>query len=336
MALTHELKKKDSQVTRWLEEWLPNVAPVSKDWYATVKPVPIVRPDTTLSVPPTVGTAFDYRFRYYFAVTPLEDLVAATGMSLVDTRRRIETRRTVTEAFLELYGSPPAAAAPVADLLLDFRERLAAFLTEVAPARGPLDDEAEQVLCRYCYVLAWFDEPFRAGFLINSPLYTLPSGATVDDLLALPDQIWIEDLVALSRLFAQKSFADFAPGQVILNPSFAGSTEIGGADADLIADGCLIEIKTTVSPKFSRKRILYELLGYVLLDYEDEYAIDAVGVYLSRQGLTIRWPLIELLETLLECEHVSVRALRESFREAVRAARVDPSMEVRRRRQLMP
>lgn len=332
MSLTGELKKKASPVTCWFEESLANVAPISKEWYAKVKPVPIVRPDTKLSIPPTVGTAFDYRLRYYFAVTPIEELVAATGMRLVDAQRRIGTQRAAPDAFLDQYGSPPAAASPIGELLLDFRERLAAFLAEVQPTGRELGREAEQLLCRYCYVLAWFDEPFRAGLFINSPLYTLQRGATVDDLLALPDQIWIDDLVALSHLFAQNSYAEFALGEAILNPRFSGSNEIGGADADLIADRCLIEIKTTVSPKFSRKRILYELLGYVFLDYEDEYAIDAVAVYLSRQALTIRWPLIELLGTLLECDRVSVPELRASFREAVRVARVDPSVEVRERR----
>lgn len=218
MSLTGELKKKDSPVTRWFEEWLPNLAPVSKEWYAKVKPVPIIRPDTERSVPGTVGTAFDYRLRYYFAATPLEKQVAATGMRLVDARRRIETQRAAPEAFFDLYGAPPAAAGPVADLLLDFRERLDAFLAEVDPAGRELDDEAEQLLCRYCYVLAWFDEPFRAGLLINSPLYTLPSGATVDDLLALPEQIWSDDLVTLSRLFGRNSYAEFARREVILNP----------------------------------------------------------------------------------------------------------------------
>jgi hypothetical protein len=46
--------------------------------------------------------------------------------------------------------------------------------------------------------------------------------------------------------------------------------------------------------------LLYQLLGYVLLDYEDAHAIDSVAVYLSRQALVIRWPLDELLKTLLE------------------------------------
>lgn len=32
-----------------------------------------MHPDTDQRIPGTVGTAFDYRLRYYLALTPLED-----------------------------------------------------------------------------------------------------------------------------------------------------------------------------------------------------------------------------------------------------------------------
>jgi len=102
---------------------------------------------------------------------------------------------------------------------------------------------------------------------------------------------------------------------------FAGSGEIGGADADLIAAGCLIDVKTTVVPKFSKTRLLYQLLGYVLLDYEDAYRIRSVAIYLSRQALLVRWPLQPLVAMLVGGKAPSLSELRGSFREAVLAAR---------------
>jgi len=91
--------------------------------------------------------------------------------------------------------------------------------------------------------------------------------------------------------------------------------------SDLISAGCLIDIKTTVDPKFTRTRLLYQLLGYVLLDYDDAFAIDSVAVYLSRQALLIRWPLEPLLTTLRDGEDVSLAELRGSFRATVAAAK---------------
>jgi len=84
-----------------------------------------------------------------------------------------------------------------------------------------------------------------------------------------------------------------------------------------------LDVKTTVDPKFTRTRLLYQLLGYVLLDYDDAYAIRSVAVYLSRQGLLIRWRLDDLLPTLLDGKQTNLAELRGSFRQAVRAAAVD-------------
>jgi hypothetical protein len=79
---------------------------------------------------------------------------------------------------------------------------------------------------------------------------------------------------------------------------FAGSSDVGGADADLILDGLLIDVKGTVAPSRLRKPEFYQLLGYALLDYDDEYGIDRLGFYLPRFGRLITWPVGEYLAML--------------------------------------
>ena len=80
----------------------------------------------------------------------------------------------------------------------------------------------------------------------------------------------------------------------VLNPTFAGSAHVQGADADMILNTCLMEIKTTV--KAQRKgEWVYQLLGYVLLDYADQYGIQDVAIYMARQGVVLRWSLDALL-----------------------------------------
>jgi len=317
VALTRELDRKDSPVTRWFNQWLANTKPVSEEWSARVRSAPTHRPDSDKRIPGTVGTAFDYRLRFSLAALPLERTVAATGMRLLDTTRS-QTRNSgrSTDEFLVTYGLPPGEAAPVARLLSEFQEALATTLLRFDPVGRALRGSEEELLCRYCYVLALFEELYRAGLAIKSPLFTLASGATLDRLLALPPQIWVDDLCKLSHL-ARPHLADLGHEPLHLNPTFAGSSEIGGADADLIAGGCLLDIKTTVDPKFSRTRLLYQLLGYVLLDYPDAYAITCVGIYLSRQSLVVRWPLQELLSTLLAERKATLPELRMSFRAAI-------------------
>jgi hypothetical protein len=324
VSLTSELNKKDSPVTRWFAERVTNIKPISEEWNVAVKTAPLIRPETDRRIPGTVGTAFDYRLRYWFAVTPLEDLIASAGMRQLSLGASpITSHRGAPDAFLALRGPAPEESAAVVALLTEFAASLEHTVTAIDPVGGLRDDSEEQLLCRHCYVLGPFEELFRAGPRIGSPLYELADGATVDDLLALPPQTWIDDLCALSAAFADH-YSALSERPFVLNPTFAGSADIGGADADLIVDGCLLDVKTTVDPKFTRTRVLYQFLGYTLLDYDDRYGIDAVGVYLSRHVLLLRWPLLPLVRTLLEDDSVDLAELRSSFREAVLAAHVVP------------
>ena len=75
-----------------------------------------------------------------------------------------------------------------------------------------------------------------------------------------------------------------------LNPNFDGSLDIGGADADLIVEGTLIDIKATITQKI-RPDWLWQLLGYVLLDYSDRHRINSIGLYMARQGIFFQWDL---------------------------------------------
>jgi hypothetical protein len=93
-------------------------------------------------------------------------------------------------------------------------------------------------------------------------------------------------------------FSELLARPAVLNPTFDGSLDVGAADADMIVGRCLLEIKTTIDPRALPSGIVYQLIGYVLLDYSDEFGIDAVGVYLSRQAILVCWPLEEILSTV--------------------------------------
>ena len=86
---------------------------------------------------------------------------------------------------------------------------------------------------------------------------------------------------------------------LLLNPIFDGSVAVGGADADLIVAGTLLDIKTTLNPRISRA-MLWQVLGYALLDWDDRYGIRRVGLHLPRQAVTLDWSVDRLAETL-EC-----------------------------------
>ena len=100
---------------------------------------------------------------------------------------------------------------------------------------------------------------------------------------------------------------------VTLNPHFEGSTDVGGADGDLILNRCLIDFKTTVNPKLDPEW-LRQLVGYVLLDYSNAHEIDSIAIYLARQKILLQWPIEELLHAL-SGEIINLSTMRTEFKE---------------------
>jgi hypothetical protein len=88
--------------------------------------------------------------------------------------------------------------------------------------------------------------------------------------------------------------------KIILNPTFGkGSKLVGGADADLIIDNTLVDIKTTKEQKITRP-IFNQLIGYYLIyliggiDNHENVRIDNLGLYFSRYNTLWTIPVKEI------------------------------------------
>ena len=97
-----------------------------------------------------MGTAIDYRLRYYFPKTDYRSLVAFQGASLVTGEWQRQG----------LGGTLPSLPP---ELVEEFFESLDARLDGLKPAGRRLQPDEEGTLCRYCVTLALFDQVFRAG-----------------------------------------------------------------------------------------------------------------------------------------------------------------------------
>jgi hypothetical protein len=80
----------------------------------------------------------------------------------------------------------------------------------------------------------------------------------------------------------------------------------GGADFDLIINGCLLDFKASIKPKITTDH-LRQLIGYWLLDYNNELCIESAGIVLMRHGQLCHFKIQELLQTnipsnVLRCE----------------------------------
>ena len=203
------------------------------------------------------------------------------------------------------------------DCTLEIFDLLDRTIGKIAPHRRQPTPEEEREIARFCLALGVFESMERSGqgwppsFLGAA----IPRNAT-DFLESIPEP-WVRDAAGLAGMFAV-SRADWRGVPATLNPEFAGAPDVRGADGDLIVDGCLWDIKTTIRKNADRKW-LDQLLGYILLDYEDEYAIESVGFLFPRQNASVHWPLADLMQELSGQADISLSDLRLQLRRRLRS-----------------
>ena len=291
MSLTSLLKANDSAISRFFKEVLPETRHIVAGTNSELKRVETVRASGHLAPwYPTLGTAIDYRLRYYFPATRPDELIAFQGAWACTSQDGLSLPVEVIEKFFD---------------------GLCELLNNIQPAAKRLPPKQEREMCRYCFVLALFDQVFRAGPNPNSPLFSMRE-PSFEAILQLAPEACVEDLCLQSWLFHDR-LGDQTGRQHVLNPTFDGSADVGGADADLILDGCLIDFKSTINPKITGNW-LYQLLGYALLDYKDEYQITKVGIYFTRQGVLLQWDLADLIRELSTGAPTSLNQMRTQLK----------------------
>jgi hypothetical protein len=135
--------------------------------------------------------------------------------------------------------------------------------------------------------LVTLDVVYRAGYL--------------DDLGRKATRAEVEELQAL---YAVVPWQEFAPRRrVILNPTFGdGSVELGGADADLLVDDVLVDIKVWTEQRLDLDTVR-QLVGYAMLarrfgatGRRGRVPVDRLGVYYARAGHFHRFGLWDCVE----------------------------------------
>lgn len=297
MSLTGHLKTKESLVGNCIKQVLfSNTKKVLKQAKAEPASLLFVAPPQKPYPYGLAGMAFDYRLRFFLERTPLESLIA----------------HKASRALSEIGFSRPVQTPDFINL---FWLSLEKFLDTTMPVRRQLDEDNEQRLARYCLVMAKFEEFYRTKNV--DPVLTDTKFQNVEELLNLMPSVVVGDLCQLAKEFHDNGLQYFGPDErLILNPTFAGSQDVGGADADLIVGTCLVDIKTTIDPAI-KSDYLHQLLGYVLLDYNDKYAIDEVAVFSARYCKMHRWNIVELIQELSGDSEMSIAKAKNTFRIAI-------------------
>jgi hypothetical protein len=120
------------------------------------------------------------------------------------------------------------------------------------------------------------------------------SFALADDVASLVERTASRatrsDPVAVARVAIDDRRGLATAGQVVINPVFSQSMALGGADADVIADGVLLDFKSSATTRVARNRDLWKVVGYALADTGDLLELSAVGVAALRWRTTFVWP----------------------------------------------
>ena len=90
------------------------------------------------------------------------------------------------------------------------------------------------------------------------------------------------DLAALIKASIDDTSDLYRAQHLHTNPIFALSPALGGAEADLIADGLLVDFKASRDRSVIGSREIYQLAGYVLADSSDTFSIRSVGIHALR------------------------------------------------------
>lgn len=319
MSLTRHLASPRDPVRLWIDTRFPDIAALVADSRRSLRDAPTLVP-TEGRPPSTTGMAIDYRIRYAFAVTPSAEMFAYAGAEYALSFLLLEIDPDHSALWRAVGDAGTAVQRPVdplapglpANPVSQFFERVDHRVQALDPVGRALDEAADQELARVCFTLALFEEVGRTGTIApGSLLDSMGPGSTADELLASIPDVWIEDLAALGRLSIE-TFGDRLARPAVLNPVFTQSSAVGGADADLISDGTLLEIKTTINPRIDGAWIR-QLLGYLLLDTDDEFSVSSIGLYLSRQGRLLEWPLPGALDILAGRTGSNLAALRSDF-----------------------
>jgi hypothetical protein len=298
--LTEELKDKDSPVRQFLDRRFTGGLREVQQRYRTAAPALVVPGVPQVAANPgTVGTAADWLLR--FVLHPRPSLRLASLGAMLCGRQAGLTGVLVDIAASLGKGYDAFEATDSDD-----------FVGPVAGART-----APEHLACVCWFLALLTEAYRGGpaVAMAGPLGRFRNRQpSVDEVLHMAPKAAIGQLSDLRHVFEAVLVTQLATrrGPWSLGPEFTGSALLK-ADADLIAAGLLIDLKTTSAKPSLGVQEAFQVIGYALLDFDDAYQLTEVGIFSARYAYLSIWHIDQLLDDLAG-HLVSLSSTRQEFR----------------------
>ena len=268
MSLTSELVSAKSWVNHFFKDCIPHVVDFARCNGVEVKSMDLQVPSSSTDTSRLVGTAFDYRLRMHFDVDFAVSDVIMQGIER-----------------LGWIGSGHGEAA----------DEAWSFVTEELLMKFPTGDD--ELMARASVVLAWLDWGYRSFGIWSSGLRAIADATYRTDVPDWASYTAPIDVGIATEVATLMTIVNPPPAERILcGKSFVGSKFVGGADSDLILDGCLYDVKTSLRPRLGLTPMIRQLIAYVLLDWDDEFGLDHVGFYWSRQSKWMSWNVAAVIE----------------------------------------
>ena len=241
---------------------LPDVTARLKEAF----PLPTVKLDGPMLAKPRtrrhmmIGSAFNYLLKFYIEMNhglPRRYWIAEIPFCITQADMEVEPKFCPAEREPHITEYPESVAH-----LEDARRNYRSYREH-----GTLRDGLIHSAIR----LAQIDSLYRAHMPPKHPSI---------------DRDDVEDLRRLLDVAVDTGY--FTRGRITTNQNFAMSlSPVGGADADLFMDGLIVDIKTTMTLKLTRRHY-NSVIGYYILDMlanQGKSKFEGVGIYYSRYGI---------------------------------------------------
>jgi hypothetical protein len=290
MSLTSEVRDAKSQTRAFINEHVPHLKDVVKRLRSRIRQQNF-EPDNTYSraiLYAHAGSAIDYRLRAFFS----NDFYRSPA--IIEGIRWLETTDNGQNPWFNInraFGRKSEKDHSLAARLFGF---LGEFVARESPAGKQLIPDSERTLASISVLCAGIDACCRRSF--EALDYVRSIGDTdVQTMLSKLDRTIIDDVCSVfSRFFIQNESRFREAKKVHVGATFSGSDHIG-ADCDLILDHTLIDFKASKLPEIRLEHV-YQLIGYFLLDYEDEYQIRTLSLCFPRHLFWLNVEVSELFE----------------------------------------
>jgi hypothetical protein len=332
MSLTSLLKAGTGPVREWFEANFPETQRVCTDANRELRGgAPAKTPCAVAPVPGTdhamVGTTVGYVLSAHLREDALQETVAMHAAALL-------VRPLGPRAAPQLVER--AVVARTHELKPWLRSMPAHWLTadeqtghEPADARGTRAGQAGPEwtgeewteFCQLMCILTRFEQFFRAGPSVLAHLVP-PLIAHGQDLHALAGALvsppTLQDVKALGRATVEDHGSIRYAKELFIDPTFAQSLALGGADADVVYDGTLMDLKSSAQAGVVGRLEAWQLLGYLFADTDDVCHIERVGFAALRRRRTLIWPAQELIDALAGRPSAGVEQWRAEFAAVLR------------------